>query len=178
MRRKEILILAVIITLFSLASCVMQTPTTTKDEHFLAFEKRFSALPDGSTATPWQIERSGDDMIYTTVLFCGEQYSYTLELITNKDDRVVSLCLQNECVDAGNSCFAELSYHVYCAMGFNDIDAKGNRPFTDADAFCSYFKLCPYQLAESSAWINRYEVKHTYISGLKTESFTIIYPST
>ncbi len=178
MKLRKFLTLTLIIALLLLAGCVIQEPVTAKEEHFPMFEKRFNVLPDSITASPWKTARSGEDTIHTTVLSCKKQHSCALELIVNSDGRVVSISLQNESADDCDSCFAELSFHAYCAMGFNDIDAKGNQSFADVDGFYNYFGLHSNQLCDGTEWINRYEVKHTYLPELKTQSFTIIHNRT
>ena len=179
MARRSFLIFLIFLFLF--AGCTNQTNIPTEDDSqlwvdFSYFQNRFDQLPDGVTFSPWQTEQHDSRTIHHTVLSCTDhQCQHTLEITTNSNGKILNITLQSERAASGESCFAKLSYHVFCSMGFQDKDGKGNTTFADADAFYAYFQPLSSENAEQSMWVNSHEVKYSHLSNQETRCFVIHY---
>lgn len=181
MARRNFLVFLLLISLFLFPGCTNQPNIPTEDDFelwvdFSCFQNRFDQLPDGITFSPWQAEQQNSNTIHRTVLSCTDnQCQHTLEITTNSNGKILNITLQSESTDSGDSCFAEVSYHAFCSMGFQDKDGKGNTTFADADAFYANFQLLSRENAEQSMWINHHEVKYSHLSDRETRSFVIRY---
>ena len=140
------------------------------------FQKRFDDLPVGITASDWQSKpQDNGGTVYSTVLTCDDnQYDHTLVVITNSEGRIADIRLQNKKADSDDSCFAMISFHVFCSMGFNDKDGKGNIVYSDPSRFYAYFQSTSGEDEQKRIiWINGHQVDYTYQSDSGTQSFTI-----
>ena len=182
MMRRIFIIFILLASLSLLVGCNIQKAIGTQDHYqmwinFFDFQKEFDKLPEGITFSPWQTQpKSNGDMIHRTVLsHNNDRCRHTLEVTTNNNWYILNIALQGLQTDINDPCFAEISYHVFCSMGFMDGSTKGHTPFVDTNAFYNYFEFFSHENINNSMWINRHEVNYTYLPESETRCFTIHY---
>lgn len=181
MAYKRFPIFLLLVSVFLFGGCTGSFVTTENSYEswvdFSYFQNRFDALPDGITRSDWQnIPQDSGNTIHSAVLSCkDDQCQHNLDITANSDGKILNISLQSEKTDNSDSCFAEVSYHVFCSMGFQEKDGKGHTAFADADAFYSCFQMFLGEDVDRSMWINRHEVNYTYLSNSEICRFIIHY---
>lgn len=142
---------------------------------YSSFKKRFDKLPDGITASPWKSNpHENDNTIYSTILLCNDnQYEHLIEITVNGNKKIADVTLQNSKAENEDSCFSEICFHVFCSMGFNDKDGKGNIMFRDANNFYATFDNFKHENTQNTVYVDNHEVKYVYQSDTETAYFTI-----
>ena len=182
MSRKSMLLIICIIMAVLLAGCAGWANVATEDYYkswvkHSYFQKRFDKLPDGMTCSAWQNEQQSDgNTIHSAVLSCnGDSYQYNLEITVNDSGHILNILLQNEQKDISRSSFSAISYHVFCSMGFGDVDGKGNQLFSKDGSFDDYFLFFSEGEVQKSMWVNSHEINYTQLPESNTYCFSIRY---
>lgn len=175
---KRFLSLILLSSFFLLFGCTNLMSFRTDDGWWIdysAFQSRFDKLPDSITASSWKADQQDNsNTIHSRILSCDDkQCEHILKITVNPNGKIINAALQNTKANSNDDCFAEISFHMFCSMGFNDKDAKGNMPFKDIDHFYAYFDNFTHSDTEQSMSVNNHEVKYTYQDDSKTQHFNI-----
>ena len=177
MWRRRLFAVLALISILLFVGCDFATDEVHEwGEDFFEFQKRFNRLPDGIILSSVETDRQDNGgILHNATLVCNDDKSqHHLKIIENSNGCILNITLESENADTESSCFAEISYHVYCSLGFADEDLKGNASFATPDAFYNYFDLFSHTDTENAMWCNGYEVTYTYYNDSKIRCFTII----